>query len=148
MDDADIAEVKESEELFRGMQETAAPVRRMLDFFTGLRWLAAGNSSRPLALRQPRQLRRQIGDDHAAAVEWWLQQDYDIQLSLLQHGPDAISDDRREAIDFDFAGFARFIALWRVIGELAEGRRMLHWELAFPGVFDGWHPRSRAASTP
>ncbi len=141
LDDADIAEVKESEELFRSMQETAAPVRRMLDFFTGLRWLAAGNSSRPLALRQPRQLRRQIGDDHAAAVEWWLGQDYDIQLRLLQHGPDAISDDRRETADFDFAGFARFIALWRVIDELAAERRLLHWELAFPGVFDGWNPR-------
>ena len=141
LDDADISEVKESEELFRSMQETVAPVRRMLNFFTGLRWLAAGSSSRPLALRQPRQLRRQIGDDHAAAVEWWLLQDYNIQLSLLQYGPDAISDDRRETANFDFAGFARFIALWRLIDELAEGRRMLHWELAFPGVFDNWNPR-------
>ena len=65
LDDADIAEVKESEELFRSMQETVAPVRRMLDFFTSLRWMAAGSNNRPLALRQPRQLRRQVGDDHA-----------------------------------------------------------------------------------
>ena len=142
IDDADIAEVKESEELFRSMQETVAPARRMLDFFTGLRWMAAGNSNRPLALRQSRQLRRQIGDDHAAGVAWWLGQDYDIQLNLLQHGPDAVTDAHRQVDGFDFAGFARFIALWRVIEELAGERRMLHWELTFPGVFDGWQPRS------
>ncbi|MCE2501354.1 MAG: restriction endonuclease [Dehalococcoidia bacterium] len=141
LDDADIVEVKESEELFRSMWETVAPVRRMLDFFTGLRWMAAGNSNRPLALRQPRLLRRQIGDDHATAVEWWLRQDYDTQLNLLQYGPGAISDAQRETPNFDFAGFARFIALWREAQQLAEERRMLHWELDFPGVFDNWTPR-------
>ena len=100
IDDADISEVKESAALFQAMQETVAPVRRMLNFFTGLRWLAAGNNARPLALRQPRQLRRQIGDDHAAAVAWWLLQDYDTQLSLLEHGPDALTDAHRQVDGF------------------------------------------------
>ncbi len=134
--DADIAEVKESETRFRAMQETVAPMRRMLNFFAGLRWMAAGNSNRPLALRQPRQLRRQLGDDHATAVEWWLSQDSAVQLRLLQHGPPALSEADRTIPDFDYAGFARFIALWRVVQELAEERRMFHWELAFPGVFN------------
>ena len=142
IDDADISDVKESATLFQAMQETVAPVRRMLNFFTGLRWLAAGNNDRPLALRQPRQLRRQIGDDHATAVEWWLLQDYATQLSLLEHGPDALTDAHRQVDGFDFTGFARFIALWRTIDELAEERRMLHWELAFPGVFTDWNPRA------
>ena len=142
LDDADIAEVKESEELFRSMQETVAPVRRMLDFFTGLRWMAAGSNNRPLALRQPRQLRRQVGDDHAAAVEWWLSQDYDTQLNLLQYGHSALSEDDRTVPNFDYTGFARFIALSRAIEELAEERRMFHWELTFPGVFDNWQPRA------
>ena len=141
IDDADIAEVKESNILFRAMQETVAPIRRMLNFFAGLRWLAAGDSSRPLALRQPRQLRRQIGDDHATAVAWWLRQDYDTQLSLLEHGPDALSEADRTIPSFDYAGFARFLRLWRIIDELAEERRMLHWELAFPEVFTDWNPR-------
>ena len=141
LDDADIAEVKESEELFRNMQETVAPARRMLDFFTGLRWLAAGNNNRPLALRQPRQLRRQIGDDHADAVAWLLSQNFDTQIRLLQQGPVAITEADRTVPNFDYAGFARFIALWRVIDELAEERRLLHWELAFPGVFTDWNPR-------
>ena len=142
LDDADIAEVKESEELFRSMQETVAPVRRMLDFFTGLRWMAAGNGSRPLALRQPRQLRRQVGDDHAAGVEWWLSQDYDTQLSLLQQGPSALTEADRQSPHFDYTGFARFIRLWLNIEELTQERRTFHWELAFPGVFDGWQPRT------
>jgi len=140
--DADITEVKESAALFRSMEESVAPARRMLNFFTGLRWMAAGVSNRPLALHQPRQLRRQIGDDHATAVEWWLLQDYETQLNLLQYGPDALTDAHRQADGFDFARFARFITLWRVIEELAAERRMLHWELAFPGVFDGWNPRA------
>ncbi len=140
--DADITEVKESATLFRSMEESVTLARRMLNFFTGLRWMAAGVSNRPLALHQPRQLRRQIGDDRATAVEWWLGQDYETQLNLLQYGPDALTDAQRAVDGFDFAGFARFITLWRAVEELAAERRMLHWELAFPGVFTGWIPRS------
>ena len=141
IDDADIGEVKESETLFRSMEESVAPARRMLNFFAGLRWMAAGANNRPLALRQPRQLRRQIGDDHATAVEWWLGQDYDTQLRLLEQGHSALSEADRQVDGFDYAGLARYIALWRVIEELAEERRMFHWELAFPGVFTEWSPR-------
>ena len=141
INDTDISEVKESGELFAAMEQTVQPLRNMLNFLTGLRWLAAGENARPLALRQPRQLRRQLGDDRAAAVEWWALQNFDTQASLLQRGPDAIGEAQRQAPGFDFAGFARFIALWREIAELAAARRMLHWELDFPGVFDGWEPR-------
>ncbi len=141
INDVDTGEVAESKTRFSGMEQTMAPVRRMAGFFAGLRWLAAAGSTRPLALRQPRQLRRQIGDDRAAAVAWWQRQNYDTQIDLLQYGPEAMSDAQREAANFDFAGFAHFIALWRETGELAAQRRMLHWELDFPGVFDGWQPR-------
>ena len=142
MGDSDIAEVKESAALFRSMQETVAPVRRMLNFFTGLRWMAAGTNNRPLALRQPRQLRGQIGEENAAGVQWWAEQDYNDLIRLVQDGPDALPDREREAETFDFVGFAKFISLWRRTQELAEERRMLHWELGFPGVFTDWHPRS------
>ena len=141
IDEINLTEAKASEELFRAMEQTTAPIRRALNFFAGLRWLAAGNSPRPLALQQTRQLRRQIGDDHAAAVEWWAAQDYDAQLSLLEHGPDALSEADRTVPDFDYAGFARFLRLWRTVDELAADRRMFHWELAFPGVFTDWNPR-------
>jgi len=139
--DADIAEVKESAALLRNMQDTIAPVRRMLNFFTGLRWLAAGTNNRPLALRRPRQLRVQIGEDNAAGIEWWSAQGYGNLVRLVQYGPYALTDSDRQVEGFDFTGFAQFIALWQRTQQLAEGRRMLHWELDFPGVFTDWSPR-------
>ena len=142
INDADLSEVKESAARFHDVSESIAPVGRILNFFAGLRWLAAGANTRPLALRQSRQLRRQLDDDHATAVEWWLSQDYDTQLRLLEHGPEALPETYRMVPGFDYAGFARFIALWRVIEELAAERRMFHWELAFPGVFTDWNPRA------
>ena len=142
LDDADIAEVKESAVLFRNMQETVAPIRRMLNFFAGLRWMAAGTNNRPLALRRPRQLRGQIGEENATGIEWWAVQNYNALIRLVQDGPDGLSDREREAENFDFAAFAQFISLWRRTQQLAEERRMFHWELDFPGVFTDWHPRS------
>ena len=141
IDDADVAAVKESESRFNRMVQEQEPLRNLLDFFAALRWLAAGESGRPLALRQPAQLRRQIGDNRAAAVAWWLAQEYELRLKLLQDGPDAISEAHRAASNFDFAGLARFITLWREIRHLIAERRIIHWELHFPGVFDGWQPR-------
>ena len=139
--DAEIAEVKESAALFRSMQETVAPVRRMLNFFTGLRWMAAGTNNRPLALRQALQLRSQIGEENAAGIQWWAVQDYNNLIRLAQDGPDVLSELERETENFDSAGFAHFTSLWYRTQELAEERRMLHWELDFPGVFTDWSPR-------
>ena len=141
LNDTDIAEVKESAARFHAMEQTVQPLRNIVRFFAGLRWLAAGANTRPLALRQSRQLRRQLGDDHADAVEWWLSQDYDTQLRLLEQGPEALSEADRTVAGFDYAGFARFLRLWRVIEELATERRMFHWELAFPSAFTDWNPR-------
>ena len=141
INDTDISGVKESAALFRSIEQAVAPVRRMVNFSAGLRWMAAGGNTRPLALRRPSQLRRQIGDDYAAGVEWWVLQDYDVQINLLMRGEDALSEAARAAANFDFTAFAHFISLWRVTQELCQERRMLHWELDFPGVFDGWQPR-------
>ncbi len=141
INDSDITEVKESAQRFGEITETVLPIRRMLDFFAGLRWLAAGSSSQTLTLRQPRRLRRQLGKARAKGVEWWVLQDYDAQLRLLQHGPDAVSDADRQSDNFDQDGFAQFAALWSETQQLAPQRRMLHWELDFTSVFDQWTPR-------
>ena len=141
INDTDISAVKESAALLDTMEQAVQPLRNMLNFLTGLRWLAAGGSDRPLALRRPPQLRRQLGSDRAAALEWWSVQNFDAQTHLLQRGPDAISADQCAAPNFDFAGFARFRALWQETNSIAAARKMLHWELDFPGVFDGWQPR-------
>ena len=42
MSDADVSEVRESAALFRGVEETTADLRRLLDFLCGMRWLTAG----------------------------------------------------------------------------------------------------------
>ena len=42
MSDADVAEVRESAELFRGVEDTTADLRGLLDFLSGLRWLTSG----------------------------------------------------------------------------------------------------------
>ena len=141
LNDTDIAEVKESATLFNSMEQTVQPLRNMVNFFAGLRWMAAGENARPLALWRPRQLRRQIGEEYTAGLEWWSLQDRGAQLNLLQSGPDAISDADRTADNFDAEAFDRFADLWRSAQRLAAQRRMLHWELDFPGVFDGWQPR-------
>ena len=41
MSDADVAEVRESAELFRGVEDTTADLRGLLDFLCGLRWLTS-----------------------------------------------------------------------------------------------------------
>ena len=42
MSDADVAEVRESAALFRGVEQTTADLRGVLDFLCGLRWHTAG----------------------------------------------------------------------------------------------------------
>ena len=46
MSDADISEVQESASLFRGVEDTTADVRGLLDFLCGLRWMTAGMKKR------------------------------------------------------------------------------------------------------
>ena len=46
MSDADVAEVRESADLFRGVEDTTADLRGLLDFLCGMRWLTAGMKKR------------------------------------------------------------------------------------------------------
>ena len=46
MSDADISEVQESASLFRGVEDTTADVRGLLDFLCGLRWMTSGMKKR------------------------------------------------------------------------------------------------------
>ena len=141
INDFDIAAVKESAQRFGEMTEVVQPVRRMLNFFAGLRWLGARSSDKPLPMHHPRQLRRRLGQNPANGLEWWLSHDYDVQLDLLRYGPDVIPIKDLQSDSFDLDGFSGFSGLWQEAQELAAQRRMFHWELDFPGVFDQWTPR-------
>ena len=49
MSDSDVAEVQESSTLFRGVEDTTAELRGLLDFLHGLRWQTAGRTTRDRA---------------------------------------------------------------------------------------------------
>ena len=52
LSDADIAEVRESALLFRGVEDTTEDLRGLLDFLSGLSWLTAGMKRREQAAFQ------------------------------------------------------------------------------------------------
>ncbi len=48
MSDADVSEVRQSAKLFRGIEQTTAELRGLMDFLCGLRWLTAGMKKKQL----------------------------------------------------------------------------------------------------
>ena len=79
MSDADVSEVRESAELFRGVEDTTANLRGLLDFLCGLRWLTSDMRGKVrTALETP--LFETLGSRPNEAY------------SLLARGPDAVGD--------------------------------------------------------
>ena len=114
MSDADVAEVRESAALFRGVEETTAEMRGLLDFLCGLRWLTAGMTKKArTAFESP--------------LVDFLEQNSQDAYRLLALGPGGMD-----------ASAADFAALWSDARSVADRERFLHWEAAFPGVWHGW----------
>ena len=114
MSDADVAEVRESAALFRGVENMTAEMRGLLDFLCGLRWLTAGMTKKArTAFESP--------------LVDFLEQNSQSAYSLLALGPGGMD-----------ASAADFEALWRDARVIADRERFLHWEAAFPGVWHGW----------
>ena len=111
MSDADVAEVKESAELFDGVEETTADLRGLLDFLCGWRWLTAG-MKRDERAEFERPLVTTLGYHAANAYE------------ILARGPEE-----------DISDFAK---LWHEATSIANREDFLHWEVAFPGVWHRW----------
>ena len=124
MSDADVAEVRESAKLFRGVEEATADLRGLLDFLCGLRWLTAG-------------MKRLDRMDRQGLVSETLGRQPAIAFKLLSRGPDAIdaqtSDDAPPVSSWD-----AFNDLWNDARAVAGREGFLHWEAAFPGVWRGW----------
>ena len=114
MSDSDVAEVQESSTLFRGVEETTAELRGLLDFLHGLRWQTVGMTTRARAeLESP-------------LVEALEQRPADA-YHLLSSGP----RDEEELSE----GCQRI----RASAKSIAGREgFLHWEVAFPGVWRNW----------
>ena len=122
MSDADVAEVRESAELFRGVEDTTANLRGLLDFLCGLRWLTSDMRGKArTALETP--LVETLGSRPREAY------------SLLARGPDAVGDGETGGDDTSWSGFKE---LWSDARYIADREGFLHWEAAFPGVWQRW----------
>ena len=113
MSDADVAEVRESAELFLGVEDATADLRSLLDFLCGLSWLTSGMKKRASAAFE-------------APLLEALGQRPDDAYKLLAHGPAAP------------AGESGFSQIWSDADSIADREGFLHWEVAFPGVWRGW----------
>ena len=122
MSDADVAEVRESADLFRGVEDTTADLRGLLDFLCGMRWLTAG-------------MKKRARTNFETPLVETLGRRPDEAYRLLARGPDAA--DTAPAGDDD-ASWSGFEGLWSDAGSVADREGFLHWEVAFPGVWRGW----------
>ncbi len=121
MSDADVAEVRESAELFRGVEDTTADLRGLLDFLCGLRWLTSDMKGKARAALEVPLVETLGGRPNEA-------------YSLLARGPDVFGEGETGG-DTSWAGFKE---LWSDARHVADREGFLHWEAAFPGVWQRW----------
>ena len=119
MSDADVAEVRESASLFAQVEETTAGLRGLLDFFCAWGWLTAGMKQKERAAFE------------VPLVEA-LGQNPDDAYRLLAQGPMPPAASSRQPLSPTFAD------LWRDARAVADRETFLHWEAAFPGVWQSW----------
>ncbi len=114
--DIDLTEVERSRSLMDEVRANLAPLRRLLDFWHALRWIAPLDT--PPAKR---------GDKHAVAADLFSGR-YGTDLLAL------LAPERRIWNDPDTD--ERVNALLDECRALAARERFLHWELDFPGVWN------------
>ena len=122
MSDADVSEVRESAALFRGVEDTTADLRRLLDFLCGMRWLTAGMKTKERnTFWAP--VTEALGHEPAGA------------FSLLSQGPAAMDSETTNGSDRSKLDFEK---RWSAAKDIADRESFLHWEVAFPGVWRRW----------
>ena len=114
MSDADVSEVRESAALFGEVEQTTADLRGLLDFLRGWHWMTAGMRKKDLVPFRAPLIEALEADLHNA-------------FHLLARGPE----------DGEHASPA-FRQLWRDARAIADREGFLHWEAAFPGVWQYW----------
>ena len=120
--DADISEVQESAILFEGVEAATADLRSVLDYICSVRWMTAGMKVREkAAFEEP--IRQTLID--------FTQDSY----KLLAEGPDVFASDERAEGSKTWSAFKE---LWYKAKSIAEEESFLHWEVAFPGVWQQW----------
>ena len=126
LSDADIAEVHESAALFQGVEDTTAEIRGLLDFLCGLRWLTAGMTVKArMEFEEP--------------LEDLLEQNSTNALKLLSRGPHDAGDVNEGNFE---TSLPRFAEVWENARAIVDRESFLHWEAAFPGVWQDWQSDS------
>ena len=120
--DIDLAEVHESANLFHLVQNSTAELRGLLDFLCGLRWLTAEVSNRA---------RREIEEPLVDLLE----QNSQCALELLAHGPEYEGPISKGNLELSLL---RFEEVWENARAIARREAFLHWEVAFPAVWQDW----------
>ena len=120
--DSDISEVQESAALFAGVENATANLRSVLDYVCAVRWMTAGMKVREKnAFEEPiRQTLTDFSED---------------SYKLLAQGPDQFASDERIEGSKTWTEFAD---LWQNAKTIADEEDFLHWEVAFPGVWEHW----------
>ncbi|MDE0142907.1 MAG: hypothetical protein OXN19_15660 [Caldilineaceae bacterium] len=122
MSDAGIAEVEESAALFREVEKTTSPLRGLLNTVCGVNWLAAG-------------MKKKQRSEFEAPLQGAIVSQAEQAFSLLSDGPDSVdaADPVRQS-----SYWPEFTEIWRAANGIAARESFLHWEAAFPGVWQRW----------
>ncbi len=120
--DSDISEVQESAALFEGVENATANLRSVLDFMCAVQWMTAGMKVRDkAAFEEP--IRQTLID--------FSQDSY----KLLAEGPDEFDSDKRVEPS---KSWSEFNNIWQNAKSIADQESFLHWEVAFPSVWQAW----------
>ena len=120
--DSDISEVQESAKLFEGVENATADLRAVLDYICAVQWMTAGMKVRDkAAFEEP--IRQTLID--------FSQDSY----KLLANGPDKFDSDNRVEPSKTWSDFND---LWQRTKSIADEESFLHWEVAFPSVWQAW----------
>ena len=114
MSDSDVAEVQESSALFKAVEETTVELRGLLDFLHGLRWQTAALNNRT---------RRAFESPLVEALEQRPAEAYQL-----------LANDPRNTEDWSVEAYN----IWAQAKSIARQEGFLHWEVAFPGVWQNW----------
>ena len=109
--------------MFRGVEDTTANLRGLLDFLCGLRWLTSDMRGKVARRASRLLLVETLGSRPNEAY------------SLLARGPGAVGDGETGGDDTSRSGFKK---LWSDARHIADREGFLHWEAAFPGVWRRW----------
>jgi hypothetical protein len=128
--DADISQVRESVEAFEVVEEATAPLRAFLNCWHALLWLP------PVADGVPASADRQTRAKAVKAAEQQRKSAINAWLDGLCGDPVALAGGAKpKGIPVTVRAVGALLTTLRAI---AERQKLLHWQPAFPGVWNEW----------